>query len=128
MRPPDLHERSPHQTPHVWSREVLFDTINAKGVLADTIFQAVINVEKDVWNVSKPDLPSTLEAVATGMAGVDCHASRFPGLCCTSWHTKRLCLAANGCYWSGGRESCDIEQQGVVNGTDLAAASTVELA
>ena len=36
--------------------DVLFDTINAPGVLADTIFQAVINVEKGVWNVSQPDL------------------------------------------------------------------------
>jgi len=36
--------------------EVLFSTINAPGVLADTIFQAVINVEKGIWNVSQPDL------------------------------------------------------------------------
>ena len=103
---------------------MLFDTINAKGVLADTIFQAVINVEKDVWNVSKPDLPSTLEAVAAGMAGVNCHASRFPGLCCTSRPSKQPCLAAKGCYWS--REGCNIEQEGFVNGADL--ASQVEIA
>ena len=36
--------------------DVLFSTINGKGTLADTIFQAIINVEKDVWNVSLPDL------------------------------------------------------------------------
>lgn len=36
--------------------EVLFNVINAPGVLADTIFQAVINVEKGIWNVSQPDL------------------------------------------------------------------------
>ena len=36
--------------------EFLFETINAKGVLADTIFQAVISVEKSYWNVSCPDL------------------------------------------------------------------------
>jgi hypothetical protein len=36
--------------------EFLFNTINAKGVLADTIFQAVMNVEKGLWNVSQPDL------------------------------------------------------------------------
>ena len=42
--------------------QVLFDTINADGVLAPnadgdgTIFQAIINVELDVWNVSIPVL------------------------------------------------------------------------
>mmetsp|Transcript_14341 Transcript_14341/g.28928 ORF Transcript_14341/g.28928 Transcript_14341/m.28928 type:complete len:392 (-) Transcript_14341:304-1479(-) len=36
--------------------DVLFETINAKYVLADTVFQAVINIEKGVWNVSQPDL------------------------------------------------------------------------
>lgn len=36
--------------------EVLYDTINAKGVIADTIFQAIMNVENGVWNVSIPDL------------------------------------------------------------------------
>jgi hypothetical protein len=35
---------------------VLFETINGKGTIADTIFQAIINVEKDVYNVSLPDL------------------------------------------------------------------------
>ena len=30
-------------------------TINAEGVLADTVFQAIINVEKDLWLTSKPD-------------------------------------------------------------------------
>jgi len=34
--------------------ELLFETINAKYVLADTVFQAVINVEQRVWNGSKP--------------------------------------------------------------------------
>lgn len=33
----------------------LFEIIDAEGTLADTIFQAVINVEKQVWNVSQPD-------------------------------------------------------------------------
>ena len=36
--------------------EVLFDTINAEYVLADTVFQAIINVEKGIWNISQPDL------------------------------------------------------------------------
>lgn len=36
--------------------EFLFDVINAKGVIADTIFQAVMNVELSLWNVSQPDL------------------------------------------------------------------------
>lgn len=36
--------------------ELLFDTINAEYVLADTIFQALINVQKGVWNISKPQL------------------------------------------------------------------------
>jgi len=39
--------------------ELLFDTLNAKDVLADTIFQAIINVERDLWNVSIPD-PASL--------------------------------------------------------------------
>jgi len=36
--------------------EFLYDTINAKGVLADTVFQAIMNVENGLWNVSMPDL------------------------------------------------------------------------
>ncbi|KAL1499283.1 hypothetical protein AB1Y20_011492 [Prymnesium parvum] len=42
----------------VLTPQVLFDTINAEGVIADTVFQALINVEKDIWNVSQPDLKS----------------------------------------------------------------------
>jgi hypothetical protein len=42
---------STHITP-----QVLFDTINAEYVIADTVFQAIINVEKGVWNISQPDL------------------------------------------------------------------------
>lgn len=42
---------STHITP-----EVLFETINAEYVIADTVFQAIINVEKGVWNISQPDL------------------------------------------------------------------------
>lgn len=34
--------------------EVLFNVINADGVIADTIFQSVINVELGIWNVSQP--------------------------------------------------------------------------
>ena len=35
--------------------DVLFDTINARGVIAtDTIFQAVMSVEKGLWNASQP--------------------------------------------------------------------------
>lgn len=37
------------------TEERLFEIINGEGTLADTIFQAVINVEKRVWNVSQPD-------------------------------------------------------------------------
>ena len=29
---------------------------NHKGVLADTIFHAILNVETGLWNVSQPDL------------------------------------------------------------------------
>lgn len=36
--------------------EFLFEVINSKPVRADTIFQAIINVEKGIWNVSQPDL------------------------------------------------------------------------
>lgn len=36
--------------------QVLFDAINAKGVFADTIFQAIMNVETSLWNVSQPDM------------------------------------------------------------------------
>merc|ERR1719161_516629 len=35
--------------------EFLFETIDATGILADTIFQATMNVEKKLWNVSIPD-------------------------------------------------------------------------
>ena len=42
----------------VLTPDVLFDTINNVGVFADTIFQAIINVEKKVWNVSQPDDPN----------------------------------------------------------------------
>lgn len=34
--------------------EFLYSTIDAKGVLADTIFQAIMNVEKGLWNVTRP--------------------------------------------------------------------------
>lgn len=40
----------------VLTPEVLFNAINHKGVIADTIFQALINVELGLWNVSQPDL------------------------------------------------------------------------
>jgi hypothetical protein len=33
---------------------VLFEAINAQGVIADTIFQAIINIEKGIWNISQP--------------------------------------------------------------------------
>jgi len=36
--------------------QVLFDVLNARGVIADTIFQAIMSVEKNLWNVSQPDL------------------------------------------------------------------------
>ena len=36
----------------VW---LLCFVIDREGTLADTIFQAVINVEKQLWNVSQPD-------------------------------------------------------------------------
>jgi len=36
--------------------EKLFEIINAPGVLADTVFQAIINVEQGMWNVSMPDI------------------------------------------------------------------------
>ena len=40
--------------------ELLNATINMKGVLADTIYQSVVNVEKDLWQFSIPDLPTKL--------------------------------------------------------------------
>ena len=36
--------------------DVLFQTLNHKDVLADTVFQAIINVEKGIWNISQPNL------------------------------------------------------------------------
>jgi len=36
--------------------DVLNSTINAENVIADTIFQAIINVEKGIWDVSQPVL------------------------------------------------------------------------
>ena len=36
--------------------DVLFTILNHKDVLADTVFQAIINVEKGIWNISQPDL------------------------------------------------------------------------
>ena len=36
--------------------EILFTILNADGVLADTVFQAVMSVEQGLWNVSMPDL------------------------------------------------------------------------
>ena len=36
--------------------ELLFETINAEYVLADTVFQAIINIQKGVWNISQPDI------------------------------------------------------------------------
>mmetsp|Transcript_10355 Transcript_10355/g.19603 ORF Transcript_10355/g.19603 Transcript_10355/m.19603 type:complete len:401 (-) Transcript_10355:68-1270(-) len=42
----------------VLTPDVLFSAINSEGDLSsDTIFQAVMNVEKGVWNVSMPQLP-----------------------------------------------------------------------
>lgn len=38
--------------------ENMFATINAPGVIADTIFQAVMSVETGYWNVSVVDLPT----------------------------------------------------------------------
>jgi len=39
------------------NKDVLFNTISAKGVFAtDTIFQAIMSVELNLWNVSLPDL------------------------------------------------------------------------
>jgi hypothetical protein len=41
----------------LWWRPLLLlcYVIDREGTLADTIFQAVINVEKQLWNVSQPD-------------------------------------------------------------------------
>jgi len=36
--------------------DILFTTINYEHVIADTVFQSIINVEKGIWNVSQPDL------------------------------------------------------------------------
>jgi hypothetical protein len=36
--------------------ELLFEAIDAPGVIADTVFQAIIGVETNHWNVSIPDL------------------------------------------------------------------------
>merc|ERR1711907_441652 len=40
----------------VLTGELLFETINAKYVIADTVFQAVMNVEKQLWNTSIPEI------------------------------------------------------------------------
>jgi hypothetical protein len=57
-RPPTAHRGAEDTQRHrraVLTPEVLFEVINAKGVIADTIFQAVMSVEKGLWNVSQPD-------------------------------------------------------------------------
>jgi len=41
---------SPELTP-----EILFEAINAKYVIADTIYQAIMNVEAGTWETSQPD-------------------------------------------------------------------------
>ena len=38
----------------VLTPNVLFDIINAEYVFADTVFQAIINIEKGIWNISQP--------------------------------------------------------------------------
>ena len=48
--------------------EFLFSVIDAPGVFADTIFQAVMNVETGLWNVSQP---SKAAAVMTAHAAVE---------------------------------------------------------
>jgi len=35
--------------------EILFEAINAKYVIADTIYQAIMNVEAGTWETSQPD-------------------------------------------------------------------------
>jgi hypothetical protein len=35
-------------------QDVLFEAINAQGVIADTVFQAIINIEKGIWNATQP--------------------------------------------------------------------------
>lgn len=35
--------------------QVLWAAINSKGDFADTVFQAIINVEQRLWNISIPD-------------------------------------------------------------------------
>lgn len=37
--------------------DVLWEAINNEGTFADTIFQAIINVEKGLWNISQPVIP-----------------------------------------------------------------------
>ena len=34
---------------------VMWEAINNEGTFADTIFQAIINVEKGLWNISQPE-------------------------------------------------------------------------
>mmetsp|Transcript_15240 Transcript_15240/g.21416 ORF Transcript_15240/g.21416 Transcript_15240/m.21416 type:complete len:398 (-) Transcript_15240:185-1378(-) len=36
--------------------DLLFQTLNEKYVIADTVFQAIINIEKGIWNTSQPDI------------------------------------------------------------------------
>eukprot|EP00933_Yihiella_yeosuensis_P060503 TRINITY_DN6325_c0_g1_i3.p1 TRINITY_DN6325_c0_g1~~TRINITY_DN6325_c0_g1_i3.p1 ORF type:complete len:469 (-),score=58.13 TRINITY_DN6325_c0_g1_i3:66-1472(-) len=45
---------------HALTPELLYSTINAKYVVADTVFQAMINVEKGIWNVSQPVLQTRI--------------------------------------------------------------------
>mmetsp|Transcript_110411 Transcript_110411/g.321458 ORF Transcript_110411/g.321458 Transcript_110411/m.321458 type:complete len:543 (-) Transcript_110411:349-1977(-) len=58
----------------VLTPDALFATINNKAVLADTIFQALINVEKKVWNVSQPDLDADTADDSTPSDPVACAA------------------------------------------------------
>ena len=56
----DAIEASPYGT--IQPKD-LWNAINAKYVLADTVFQAVINVEKKTWNISKPVMEGDKDAV-----------------------------------------------------------------
>jgi hypothetical protein len=71
--------------------EVLYSVLNAKYVIADTVFQAIINVEKDLWNISQPSgINQPLKPGACCLFGSTCYKCEYgsehvwPNTCASS--------------------------------------------
>jgi len=77
------------------SIQVLFDTIDHPHVIAtDTIFQAIMSVEKGLFNVSLPPLPSVSSPPPPCFAVCDTDADCDPACGhCTHYGDKSYCSA-----------------------------------